>query len=263
MTVEIKYKDLIDRCEQLSSFESEGKADAAGQSRYLEIHINEVDKLLIMQYINQARALIEERFERMILDASEENKEETVITVLPDTREVLPFDGWINLDEFKEENEITGSFIDGSSYIGVLPRGSSQRRRDEFIEYAYTDEVLQWKSHWDPRYSSREYVFQNSTDDKKYEWDSDLTEITPYTQRTKTETITRHYFTWLIRTDTRWKENASFSKHVSEAIVAYTMSAWLSDKLPERVAFYDALFTASTEMAVKNIFKKQVPRYEE
>lgn len=158
MEVRFKYKDLIERCEQLSSFESEGKVDAAGQSRYLEIHINEVDKLLIQQYITQARGILEERMERMIAS-------------------------------------VTGN------------AGISDESTEEDVEIPG--------------------------------------------------------FTWTLRTDTRWKQNNSLAKHVSEAIVAYAMSAWLSDKLPERVAFYDTLFTASTEMAVKNIFKKQAPRYEE
>lgn len=158
MEVRFKYKDLIERCEQLSSFESEGKVDAAGQSRYLEIHINEVDKLLIQQYITQARGILEERMERVIAS-------------------------------------VTGN------------AGISDEATEEDVEIPG--------------------------------------------------------FTWTLRTDTRWKQNDSLAKHVSEAIVAYTMSAWLSDRLPERVAFYDTLFSASTEMAVKNIFKKQAPRYEE
>lgn len=145
MEIRFKYEDLIARCEQLSSFETEGKVDAAGQSRYLEIHINEVDRLLVKQYIDQARNVLEERMERMISSTTNTN--------------------------------------DG--------------------------------------------------------------------------------FRWNVRSDARWKPNTTFNRHVTEAIVAYAMSAWLSDKLPERVAFYDALFTASTEMAVKNIFKKQAPRYEE
>lgn len=158
MEIKIKYEDLIARCEQLSSFESEGKVDAAGQSRYLEIHINEVDKLLIQQYITQARGILEERMERMIAG-------------------------------------VTGN------------AGISDESTENAVEIPG--------------------------------------------------------FTWTLRTDTRWKQNNSLAKHVSEAIVAYAMSAWLSDKLPERVAFYDTLFSASTEMAVKNIFKKQAPRYEE
>ena len=66
MEVRIKYKDIIDRCEQLSSFEARGKVDANGESRYLDIHINEVDKQLVMQYILQARTTLEGSMERMI-----------------------------------------------------------------------------------------------------------------------------------------------------------------------------------------------------
>lgn len=141
MEIEFIYNKIIDRCEQLSSFESTNKLDAAGGIRYLEIHINEVDKLLIRQYVDQARLAIEEKLARMIA----------------------------------------------------------------------------------------------STED--------------------TETS----FTWHMRTDTRWSGATSFTKHATEAIVAYAMSAWLSDRLPERVAFYDALFTNSLAMAVKNIFTKQAP----
>jgi hypothetical protein len=141
MEIEFIYKDIIDRCEQLSSFESMNKLDAAGESRYLEIHINEVDKLLIRQYVEQARLAIEEKLARMIA----------------------------------------------------------------------------------------------------------------FTENTDTS------FTWHMRTDTRWSGTTSFTKHATEAIVAYTMSAWLSDRLPDRVAFYDALFTNSLAMAVKNIFTKQAP----
>ena len=149
MEIRFEYEDLINRCEQLSSFESEGKVDAAGRSRYLEIHINEVDKLLVQQYIEQARNILEERLSKMIQSVED--------------------------DAGKEEDKgIPG-------------------------------------------------------------------------------------FTWHIRTDTRWKESTTFGRHIKEAIVAYAMSSWLNDKLPNRVAFYDSLFTASTEMAVKNIFKKQSP----
>lgn len=149
MKVVFKDEDLINRCEQLSSFESEGKVDEAGQSRYLEIHINEVDKLLVRQYIEQARNILEERLSKMI----------------------------------------------------------------ESVE-----------------------------DNAGKENDKDAPG-----------------FTWHIRTDTRWKESTTFGRHIKEAIVAYAMSSWLNDKLPNRVAFYDSVFAASTEMAVKNVFKKQSP----
>ena len=68
------------------------------------------------------------------------------------------------------------------------------------------------------------------------------------------------YFAWDMRTDTRWTGQRSFSKHVAEAIVSYAMSAWLQDKLPERVQFYDALFTSSLAMATKNLFTKHAPK---
>lgn len=72
MEVVIKYDDIIDRCEKLSSFESIGKFDANGESRYLEIHINKVDEQLIQQYIVQAQGILEERMSRMIKEISED-----------------------------------------------------------------------------------------------------------------------------------------------------------------------------------------------
>lgn len=140
MEVTFKYEDLIARCEQLSSFEADGKVDANGESRYLEIHINEVDKQLIRQYIMQARYIMEERFGRAI--TTEDNN---------------------------------GGFK------------------------------------------------------------------------------------WNVDSNTRWKQNASFERHVTEAIASYAMSAWLSDKLPERVTFYENIFNGSMAMASKNIFTKSEP----
>lgn len=145
MKVQFKYEDLLARCEQLSSFESRGKKNDAGQSIYLDIHINEVDKILIRQYIDQARSLLEERMERM---------------------------------------------IDG------------------------------------------------------------VTEMSD------------KLFIWNIRPDARWKPTSTFHRHVEEALVSYSMAEWLRDKLVERSKFYESLFTASTEMAAKNVFTKQSPKYE-
>ena len=85
MEVTIKYKDIIDRCEKLSSFESEGRFDANGESRYLELHINKVDEQLILQYILQARAILEERMERMIA-TMEDDSDGFTWTVRTDTR---------------------------------------------------------------------------------------------------------------------------------------------------------------------------------
>lgn len=66
MDITFKYNDIINRCEMLSAFEAKDKFDANGESRFLEIHINEVDKQLIQQYIIQARGILEERIGRMI-----------------------------------------------------------------------------------------------------------------------------------------------------------------------------------------------------
>ena len=141
MDINIKYQDIIDRCEKLSAFEADGKVDTNGESRFLEIHINEVDKLLVEDYIKQAQEILEERIDRMISDIEE------------------------------------GS--DG--------------------------------------------------------------------------------FTWKLRTDTRWNEAKTFIKHITEAIVAYTMAAWLRGRLDDRVAFYEGLYANTLAMAVKNIFTKQAP----
>lgn len=130
----------MDRCEQLSSFEADGKFDANGESRFMEIHINSVDKLLVQQYITQARLTLEERMQDMITSSSSD----------------------------------TG-------------------------------------------------------------------------------------FTWVIRTDTRWREDGRFAKHCEEAIIAYAMAEWLRGRLDDRVAFYERLFNNSLNLAVKNIFTKQEP----
>ena len=247
MTVEIKYKDLIDRCEKLSSFESEGKVDAAGQSRYLEIHINEVDKLLVKQYIEQAKRALEERMDRMI---------SRVDDIYPT---FLPFDGVLHYP----------------TLLSMFYNGEMRSYPIKFVDSYFTDDggsnlykfahVREASNGWDLGFPvPDEYNWVKSPDSvfydgvSYYRWNKDGTNIVDFIPD-----LSSQGSSWTLRTDTRWKENASFSKHVSEAIVAYTMSAWLSDKLPERVAFYDALFTASTEMAVKNIFKKQVPIYEE
>lgn len=142
MELTIKYKDIIERCEKLSSFEADGKADANGESRYLELHINKIDELLITEYISQARQTLEERMERMI---------------------------------------------------------------------------------------------ESITDDSIS-------------------------FTWSIRTDTRWKQNSTFGKHVAESIVSYAMAQWLKGKLDERAAFYENLHANMLALAVKNIFTKQAPQ---
>ena len=69
-------------------------------------------------------------------------------------------------------------------------------------------------------------------------------------------------FTWTINTNTRWKQNDTFTRHIAEAIAAYAMAAWLRGRLDDRVTFYDTLFNNSLNLAIKNIFTKQPPKYE-
>lgn len=256
MEVEFRYKDLINRCEQLSSFESEGKFDAAGQSRYLEIHINEVDKIIIRQYIDEARAILEERLDRMITDTEDIN----VYTFDRIMGENSPgYAVWYIKPDSERPEDAVIVFLKSAGID--TENGPAATELTDFYRFVYCDinmfsrYIYLSTPAW---YSDMNALFLNLQDGKYYKLRP--REGTGYEL---VETPGDVCFRWTLRTDTRWKENPSFAKHVSEAIVAYTMSAWLSDKLPDRVAFYDALFTASTEMAVKNIFKKQVPRYEE
>lgn len=147
MNITIKYNDIINRCEMLSAFEAKDKFDANGQSRFLEIHINEVDKQLIQQYITQARGILEERIGRMI----------------------------------DSVDDIAASTTDGPG------------------------------------------------------------------------------FKWTINPDMRWKSNNTFTRHVTETIVAYAMACWLKGRLDDRVAFYESLHANTLALAVKNIFTKQAP----
>ena len=104
MEIKIKYNDIIDRCEKLSSFEADGKYDSNGQSRYLEIHINEVDKQLVQQYVLQARAILEERMERMI-DNIQDVSDGFEWTIRTNTR-------WNGLNTFtKHVNEAIVSYV--------------------------------------------------------------------------------------------------------------------------------------------------------
>jgi hypothetical protein len=261
MEMKIKYEDLIARCEQLSSFESEGKVDAAGQSRYLEIHINEVDKLLIQQYIAQARGILEERMERMILSSDSTKEPIYELKEKPETSDFFPFVEKIYGSSLAtidvRDNKAAPTeylsdiyYLDGGEYNKFAisnGHGTYYTHRDDVGE-AY---IL----------GMGRKLYKDKNGNKYVSQGRGLQDYEPLYERV---VVGYHDgFKWSLRTDTRWKQNNSLAKHVSEAIVSYTMSAWLSDKLPERVAFYDTLFTASTEMAVKNIFKKQAPRYEE
>ena len=245
MEVQIKYKDIIDRCEQLSSFEARGKVDANGQSRYLDIHIGEIDHLLINQYIEQARTMLEEKFDRMITDTYEEGgKPVYEFDRIVGTGEMGTFDPKIT-DEIVDLSGMSTKvyFLEAPRTFGIYvddPHGAYDGK--VFIN----DKVLGDKYKSDP-YDERIYVASNG---KMYSrTDGNLI---PYVQP-------EHSFTWTIRTDTRWSGVSAFTKHVSEAITSYAMAQWLSGRLDERVQFYETLFASSLTMATKNIFTKQAP----
>ena len=240
MEVKIKYEDILKRCEMLSSFESEGKFDANGESRYLEIHINKVDEQLIQQYIMQARGILEERMERMIMD----------IKKLP-PEYAIPFDFISNVIP---DNEV--------DWLGDRSPVAYFIDRDAFAYYQETNigaYDVQYIDIDDPKYGNDGaplgVVYWCKEEEKLYTWSQ--------TQEGLEEYIAEDYgFIWSIRTGTRWSGIKTFTKHIHEAIVSYAMAAWLRGKLDDRVPFYEELFNNTLEMAVKNIFTKQAPTYE-
>lgn len=265
MEVKITYDDIITRCEQLSAFEARGKVDAQGQSRFLDIHIGEVDTILIKQYITQARALLEERFERMILDTSEENEAETSTVTIVDKETRSPksfsryFDGFTTVESYDSlsSNEGVGYFV--STNRDSHPTFLLYHIEGASIHVAPTN-----MDEYDFPDGDMFYYIDTSTGNKYNHTGThtSLGALVPYTPPTKTETVTKYVpysFTWLIRTDTRWNGISTFTKHVNEAITSYVMAQWLSGRLDERVAFYDNLFNTSLTMAAKNIFTKTAP----
>lgn len=260
MEVKITYDDIITRCEQLSAFEARGKVDAQGQSRFLDIHIGEVDTILIKQYITQARALLEERFERMILDTSEEShvREVAVNVVVPDDRDVRMFRGYFDGGITTEDTEPDETWPVG--YFTV----SDSAAEPAFLFYSVQDSTYfktarcTFGDYLNP--NGDKYIYKDETTGITYSYNG--VELVPYIPKTENRTkyITEPYsFTWLIRTDTRWNGISTFTKHVNEAITSYVMAQWLSGRLDERVAFYDNLFNSSLTMAAKNIFTKTAP----
>ena len=253
MEVIFNYEDLIARCEQLSSFEAEGKVDAAGQSRYLEIHINEVDKQLVQQYIEQARGIIEERLERM-LDGS--------VTITPDV--FYKFDAILDnpilaYDSFSD-NQLQGAAV---AFVRVYWDKNGGNDLYRFAHYRESvDNSFMLDRVVPEEYNNPSSKLYNVTDKKFYRWNDAKSDIVIDAKSDIVIDEVINGFQWTLRTDTRWKQNAAFERHATEAIVAYTMSAWLSDKLPERVTFYDTLFNNSLNLAIKNIFTKQPPKYE-
>lgn len=223
----------------LSSFESEGKADANGESRYLEIHINKVDEQLIQQYIMQARGILEERMQRMI-----ENIEERV---LPD--DAIPFDF---ISSVIPANVV--DWLDDRSPVAYFTDGDAFAYYQETNIGAYD---VQYIDIDDPKYgydgTPVGTIYLCKKDGRLYEWNQSSEGLVEY--------LGEKGFTWTIRTTTRWNGIKTFTKHVHEAIVSYAMAAWLRGKLDDRVPFYEALFNNTLAQAVKNVFTKQAPTY--
>lgn len=240
MEVKIKYEDILKRCEMLSSFESEGKFDANGESRYLEIHINKVDEQLIQQYIMQARGILEERMERMI-----ENIEDGYSVEYPTFAQLV--------------NVADESIIDSSGDLNdpTLPIAFFQQQK-MFAHYKMN--VIQYEidSHVPSEYSSNTMFYCIQTK-KMYKKENGILVVADI-EHSSNVVFYDDAFTWTIRDNTRWNGIKTFSKHVHEAIVSYAMAAWLRGKLDDRVAFYEGLFNSTLAQAVKNLFTKQPPK---
>ena len=200
------------------------------------------------QYIDQARNILKERMERMIAEVSdvkgEYNNAVMFDKIVEDAVFIADESQKGNIAFFRTGREIT-------DISTLMPIGA-------FAYYSFGSDIYA-VSPFDTY--SRSDIFYCKEDGKYYEL--------YFNEALKSDDLKPANvelpivgFAWSLRADTRWKQNTAFERHINEAIVAYTMSAWLSDKLPERVQFYDTLFTASAEMAVKNIFKKQAPTYE-
>lgn len=269
MEVKIKYQDIIDRCEKLSSFEADGKFDANGESRYLDIHINEVDRLLVMDYVKQAQSILEERIVRMITDVEDSVTETKPVTIeKPDTTPA--FDFALIIPNGSELAKYT---------IVAAPQstiGTGDMRfiiSDDFQGFAYCVQESNglYKAYTNKSHVPNNYIYETGVkkvyrclaDSKEYTWNAwgnDLVgfERKPLIEHTYTE-VSLEGFTWTIRTTTRWNGIKTFTKHVNEAIVSYAMAAWLRGKLDDRVPFYEELFNNTLAMAVKNIFTKQAP----
>jgi hypothetical protein len=244
MEVKIKYEDIIKRCEQLSSFEEDGKFDANGESRYLELHINKVDELLIQQYIVQARAILEERMDRMIenieaIESALKNDAPTAIIAYPFDfiSTVIPND---EIDWLDDKYPVA-YFTDGDAFAYY-----NQVNINAYdVMYIDADNSI---------YGSRggiNNIYSCRRDGKLYTWDK--------VGEGLVEHLLEIGFTWTIRPNTRWNGIKTFTKHVNEAIVSYAMAQWFKGKLDDRVPFYEALFNNTLAMAVKNIFTKQAP----
>lgn len=270
MEVKIKYVDILKRCEMLSSFESEGKADANGESRYLELHINKVDEQLILQYIEQARGILEERMARMITLSENTVKEETIQeTDGPSvTREFADIvtDGSTMSDYVVIEEVQTSApssydivFMNAVGKFGYRVKGRPTTTSGYTV---YTDMSVLSPNPSDYLYDKDVLkTYLNVTEDyKQYKWNDAGDGLVEYTGTEEViVTISVPAISWSIRKDTRWNGAKTFVKHINEAVVSYAMAAWLRGKLDDRVPFYETLFNNSLNIAVRNIFTKQAP----
>lgn len=254
MTLTVKYKDIIERCEMLSSFEAEGRYDANGKSRYPDLHIGEADLPLLTQYIKQAQALIEQRMERMIADTSDEYIEEVV-----DNRMRMPFDK-VFVGVQTQEGDLSEDLPIAFFYT------SATNRRGAFYHYMELEDMTGVHGYEIAAVSNKEYRYPSGKDNvfldndgKEYAFSDTGKEIQPYSP-VKHEKVVGEGFTWNLRTDTRWNGAKTFAKLINESISSYAMAAYLKGKLDDRVPFYEALHANTLDMAVKNIFTKQPPK---
>lgn len=265
MDIKIKYQDIIDRCEKLSSFEADGKVDANGKSRYLDIHINEVDKLLITDYIKQAQALLEERMEKVIRSTDSYIYEppadaETAYfcgafyDIVPDTSE---------MQFYEINNESTVLYGGEIVFMKALKRFAYRvvGRSNTTSGYTVYTDISTFGSDYVHTGVGRQYynyAKKGVPYNTFYTWNEEGNDLVEY-DKSSSEGKYHDALVWYLRTDTRLKENKLLQKHITEAIVSYTMAAWLRDRLDERVAFYENLFNNTLALAVKNIFTKQAP----
>lgn len=78
-----------------------------------------------------------------------------------------------------------------------------------------------------------------------------------YTTQTDDETV------WQIRGEqTRYNPSTqtALQKHLYEAVASYAMMKWMEERKPSRVAMYADLWQGSSQLAAKNIFRKDAPR---
>lgn len=259
----------------LSSFESEGKADANGESRYLEIHINKVDEQLIQQYIMQARGILEEKMERMIVEV-EDSITSTVIVQVPDDTPYFEYDAFVSGSSLANYtvNESALSTAPSAYTIQFLS-GDGLMKFAICVSGTKTTAYTNLESMTFLGTSRYNYIEDNSTKkiyrlkgtEQEKIWASYANGgalgqgLIDFTRSTisKPTTVVEEGFIWTINNNSRWNGIKTFTKHINEAIVAYVMAAWLKGKLDDRVPFYEGLFNNTLALAVKNIFTKQAP----